>query len=342
MIGLVRSPRDPAGHHHASHAGLFALALGYFGCYVPYSAISKALTSTRISGTAATDGLTLLPVMVVASLLSMIVSISVLGWWRYARPAGGGLPRPNRWTLLSGLATAVILVTTTLAYTFENVSIPFVMLMMRGGVLVLAPIIDAMTGRTVRWFSWIALALSLISLLDALRTSGGTVPLACALDIALYLGGYFVRLRLMARLGKSDDVAVRRRYFVEEQMVATPAAIGLLLVVVAVAPPYMSAPLRAGLAPIGTTWLPWAILAGVCSQGTGVFGALMLLDPKEASFCVPLNRAASILAGVLASATLAVLFAAPPPSLPELFGASLLVGAILVLFYGPRVGPRAT
>ena len=93
MIGLVRSPRDPAGHHHASHAGLFALALGYFGCYVPYSAISKALTSTRISGTAATDGLTLLPVMVVASLLSMIVSISVLGWWRYARPAGGGRAR---------------------------------------------------------------------------------------------------------------------------------------------------------------------------------------------------------------------------------------------------------
>lgn len=320
-----------------SRAALFALALGYFGCYVPYSAITKALTSPAIRGDAAATGLALLPIMTLASTLSMLATISVLGWWRYARPPGRRLPRPNRWTFLSGLATAMILVTTTLAYTFDGVSLPFVMLVMRGGVLVLAPIVDLLTGRTIRWFSWAALALSLISLVDAFATRSGAVPLLCALDLALYLAGYFVRLRLMARLGKSEDPATRRRFFVGEQMVATPAAVLLLAVLAAVGPEALHAPLRAGFVGAWTSQAAaWAVLAGICSQGTGVFGGLLLLDASEATYCVPLNRASSILGGLFAAASLALLFDGPPPSSWELAGAGLLVAAVAVLWLGPR------
>lgn len=318
-------------------AALFALALGYFGCYVPYSAITKALTSPAIRGDAAVTGLELVPIMTLASLASMVVSISALGWWRYARPPGRRLPRPNRWTFLSGLATAAILVTTTLAYTFEDVSLPFVMLVMRGGVLVIAPVIDLLTGRRIRWFSWAALALSLLSLLDAFATRSGTVPLLCVLDLALYLAGYVVRLRLMARLGKSEDPATRRRYFVEEQMVATPAAVLLLALLAALGPATLHEPLREGFAGLWTSpTAAWAVLAGICSQGTGVFGGLLLLDASEATYCVPLNRAASILGGLAAAASLALLFDRPPPSGWELAGAALLVAAIGVLWLGPR------
>lgn len=325
-----------------SRAALFALALGYFGCYVPYSAITKALTSPAIRGDAVATGLTLLPIMTLASTLSMFATISTLGWWRYARPPGRRLPRPNRWTFLSGLATATILVTTTLAYTFEGVSLPFVMLVMRGGVLVLAPVVDLLTGRTIRWFSWAALALSLLALLEALATRSGVVPLLCALDLALYLAGYFIRLRLMARLGKSEDPATRRRYFVEEQMVATPVAVLLLAVLAAVGPEALHAPLREGFLGVWTTsTAAWALLAGICSQGTGVFGGLLLLDASEATYCVPLNRAASILGGLAAAASLALLFERPPPSGWELAGALLLVAAVGVLWVGPRVPRRA-
>jgi hypothetical protein len=280
--------------------------------------------------------------MALASTMSMLVTISALGWWRYARPPGRRLPRPNRWTFLSGLATATILITTTLAYTFEGVSLPFVMLVMRGGVLVLAPIVDLMTGRAIRWFSWTALALSLLSLLDAFATHSGEVPLLCVLDLALYLAGYFLRLRLMARLGKSEDPAIRRRFFVEEQMVATPAAVLLLAVLALVGPEALRAPLREGFGGAGggaTT--AWAVLAGICSQGTGVFGGLLLLDASEATYCVPLNRAASILGGLTAAAALALLFDRPPPSGWELAGASLLVAAVGVLWLGPHAAARA-
>ncbi len=321
------------------HKVLFALAFGYFGCYVPYSAISKALTSAKIAGDATVTGLMLLPIMTVASTVAMLATITALGWWRYARgPTGTAWPHPNRWTLLSGLATAMILVTTTLAYTFEGVSIGFVMLIMRGGVLIVAPVIDMLTGRRIRWFSWIALGLSIASLANALLTRVGNVPMWCAIDLACYLLGYVIRLRLMAKLGKSEDSAVRRRYFVEEQMVAAPAAVALIALFAVIGPPAVQWQLRQGFGHLWSTptaW--WALAAGVFSQGTGVFGGLMLLDASEATYCVPLNRAMSILGGVVAATGLALWFGISPPSLGELVGAGLLVTAIGVLWVGPRV-----
>lgn len=73
------------------------------------------------------------------------------------------------------------------------------------------------------------------------------------------------------------------------------------------------------------------MLIGVLSQGTGIFGALILLDGRENAFCVPVNRASSVLAGVLASAALA--FAGLAQQLPtsELLGAALVLGAIVAL-----------
>jgi len=60
-------------------------------------------------------------------------------WWRYASRHelfGRSVPGPRRLTLLSGACTSMVVVTTTLAYTFDGVSIVFAMLLMRGGVLV--------------------------------------------------------------------------------------------------------------------------------------------------------------------------------------------------------------
>jgi hypothetical protein len=164
------------------------------------------------------------------------------------------------------------------------------------------------------------------------------MSLLCVVDLVAYLVGYFVRLRLMAKLGKSDVPAVRRRYFVEEQMVATPVAVGLLSVLAAIGPVSIHVPLREGFFDMWTdTTAAWAVLAGVCSQGTGVFGGLLLLDGSETTYCVPLNRASSILGGVVAAVLLAVMFGIAPPSGGELAGAVLLLLAIGVLWLGPRL-----
>jgi hypothetical protein len=324
-------------------SSVYAFAFGYFACYAPYSALTKALSSGLIAGQRV-SGVELLPLTTLASAVAMLGVLSALRWWRFATHAtlgGVSVPRPGPWTSLSGVATATIIVTTTLSYTFEGVSIPLVMLLMRGGVLLIAPIVDLLSKRKVRWFSYVALALSGLALYVAFVAAGaGSIPFWCAVDIAVYLAAYFVRLRFMSRLAKSDDPHLQKRYFVEEQMVAAPAAVAALVVLSLVARGSVGDEVRRGFTGLfDSPVLPYVLLVGLLSQGTGVFGGLVLLDARENTFCVPLNRASSILAGVLAGLALVALDQSAP-SRPELLGAALLVAAIAVLWAGPLLSKR--
>ncbi|MEK7704847.1 MAG: hypothetical protein AAB426_07800, partial [Myxococcota bacterium] len=173
-----------------SDPSIWWFAFGYFASYVPYSALTKYVTSTG-----GVSGNTLLPLSAVASMVGMFAFISAMRWWRYAgrhTVAGVSVPVPSRWTLLSGLCTAAIIPTTTLAYTFSGVSIVFMMLLMRGGVLVIAPVVDFVARRRVRWFSWIALALSISALLAAFSgTASYNLTVVAVVDLVIYLAAYF-------------------------------------------------------------------------------------------------------------------------------------------------------
>lgn len=322
-------------------------ALGYFAAYAPYSAMTKAL-STGLHPDAAEPipGPMLLPIATLTSLVIMIVFLTAMGWWKYATQrtiAGRSFPVPTRWTALSGVCTSVILTTTTLAYTFEGVSIVFVMLLMRGGVLIIAPVVDALTGRKARWFSWVGLAFSLAALVAAFSERGGyAISIACMIDIALYLTAYLIRLRFMSRLAKSDEREVTLRYFVEEQLVATPLTVLLLLLTAVVGPAFgeLGDQIRQGLIAMPSDlWLE-TMAIGALSQATGIFGTLVFLDASENTFSVPVNRCSSILAGVVASAILALVLDAPWPSAHQLVGAGLVVCAILALTIGPWASKR--
>jgi hypothetical protein len=317
--------------------GIWAYALGYFLCYAPYSALTKVVSQGQLPGmSGGVSGLALLPITTVSSLIAMVGFLSVMGWWRYAGHRlvlGVRVPLPGRWTFLSGLCTAAIIGTTTLAYTFSGISIVFMMLLMRGGVLVIAPLVDALSRRRVQWYSWVALSLSLAALLVAVAEGASyELTLAAAADVTVYLSAYFIRLRFMSQLAKSDEQGANIRYFVEEQMVATPMIVGTLALLALLGGGPVLGEIRWGF--IGF-WQSGAVLAGIgiglLSQWTGIFGGLILLDGRENTFCVPVNRASSVLAGLLA--TLALWFFAggrPLPSM-ELLGAALVLGAMAVL-----------
>jgi hypothetical protein len=324
-----------------SPPSIWWFAFGYFACYAPYSALTKAISSGALpSMDAPLDGFALLPSTALASMIGMFAFLALSRWFRYAgrrRLLGLSVPWPSRWTFLSGLATGAVVVTTTLAYTFEGVSIVFVMLLMRGGVLVLAPLVDKLAGRRVRWFSWVGLGLSLAALVVAFAEDGGTdITLLCAVDVTLYLAAYFVRLRFMSRLAKSNEGSANKRFFVEEQMVATPAVVLTLAIVAALGLGPYAAPLRQGFVEVWSMpILPHTLLVGLLSQGTGVFGGLILLDERENTYCVPVNRCSSILAGVLASWGLAWWLGMSAPSAHELAGAGLVLAAIGALTIPP-------
>lgn len=313
---------------------IWAYAFGYFACYAPYTALTKAITDGRL-GTRI-GGFELLPPTTLASLVGMMLFLSLMGWWKHASHVtilGASVPTPTRWTLLSGLCTAAIIATTTLAYTFEGVSIVFMMLLMRGGVLVIAPIVDLVSRRRVHWHSRVALALSFAALMTAVSSKTSLkLTLVAVIDVALYLMSYFVRLRFMSRLAKSQDRRDSIRFFVEEQMVATPAIVCILAIGALVGEGHILLELRRGFTTFWGSGVVLAALAvGVLSQGTGITGGLILLDQRENSFCVPVNRASSLLAGLLSSFGLALWFGTSTPPARELVGAGLVVAAIAVL-----------
>lgn len=311
-------------------------AFGYFAAYAPYSALTKMLSDGKLG--AKLPGNSILPLSTLASMLAMVAFLLGTGWWRSAgrqRLGPWQVPAPSRWTALSGLCGATILTTTTLAYTISGVSIVFMMLLLRGGMLAMAPIVDAISGRKVQWVSWVATGLTLSSLLVTLvgRDESFALPLVAVFDVTAYLIAYFVRLRFMSKLAKSASVEVTRRYFVEEQLVSTPAAFLALVALALVAgdnPALLQ--IRRGFTDVafGAQAL-WPPVIGVLSQGTGIFGALVLLDARENSFSVPVNRASSLLAGVVATLTLWSLGLGKSLDWREAVGAGLVISAIVVL-----------
>lgn len=322
--------------------------LGYILAYLPYVVLTRHLSTSPsgVDGRTLT-GLEILPGMLISGAVFSLGFIWLVGWNRHVTHVKVGplrIPFADRWTLASGVCTALILVTVPLSYTFQNVSIPFMQLLMRGDILIIAPVVDLMSRRRVHWWSWAALAIVGFALFVTLWERGGlNLPWLAIVTIVVYTIGYFGRLWIMSKRSKDDDPEKLRRFFSEEKIVAFPVAITLLFVVSLLGGP-QGRELSWGFTQVWThPQLAFIAATGLMVCLTGVFSGFILLDARENSYCVPLERSASILAGVFGSALLALFLGGRMPSLAEFAGAGLLILAVTLLWLGPRLrnGARA-
>jgi drug/metabolite transporter (DMT)-like permease len=335
--------------------GIAALCFGYFASYVPYSMMTKMITKGLVLGLDG-DGLTgfqIQPLAVLGSFTAMYIFISLAGWWKHATHSkvfGISIPRPQWYTSVAGVCTAGQIITTTLAYTFDGISIVFAMLLMRGGVLMMAPIVDMIVKKRQRhiyWPSFVAAVLAMAALVVAFAGKGGTaMTWLASINIGCYLLGYFFRLAFMSRWAKSDDPIEKKRYFTEEQMVANPLLFFALLVIglFGIGSGTETIP---GQIWTGFSQLPfqgffiYVFMLGVFSYGTGLFGSLIYLDKRENTFTVPANRSASIIAGVIATYLLSIFFGQRYPGTNEIAGAAIIIAAIAFLAYRQVVEKRS-
>jgi protein-tyrosine-phosphatase len=295
------------------HWFIWVLALGYFLFYTPYAALVRSLAS---SGGFA-NGVPLLPRTLLATVATLMAIVTMLGWWRYAM-------KPTLPLLVSGIGTALIIAATTLAYTFRGVSVILALLLMRGGVLVMAPIIDAALRRKVRWFSWAALLVSLSAVGVAIFfTKDRSITGLVVLNLSAYLTGYALRLLCMTWVGKVDDPVITRRYFVTEMLVACALLVAVPALIAVAAP---------GALRSGYLHAPQTTLA------IGFFYAclyacltLIYLDRRENTFTIPLFCGSSLLAGISAALILHRVAGLRAPSSGDLVGALLMLAALLLL-----------
>ena len=319
----------------------------YFISYLPNIVLTRLATAPPHPDLGRPlSGLEILPASLVLNLVMTYVFLAWSGWYRDANStmvAGRRIPIPTRYTLLSGVGTALILFTVPLSLTFTNVSIPFIQLLMRGDILVIAPLVDLMFRRRVRWWSWVALVLVAIALTLVIRQRGGLhlPPLAIA-TVVLYTLGYFIRLAVMTRVAKTDDPASVRRYFTEEKIVALPLAVACLAALSASGFGSQAGQLEWGFVTVWTDPVIWPLI-GIAFTLTvvSIFAAMILLDSRENTFCVPLERSSSLLAGIVAAFLLHWALDLTGAGLAALIGASLLIAAIVLLTVAPHLSKRA-
>lgn len=314
--------------------GIWGLGLGYFLFYTPYSGLTKALSNGLLPGMRGPlAGTVLLPVSVMATAAGMMGFITVMKWWKYAGRReffGISIPVPRRLTFLSGICMATIMGTTTLVFTFEGVSIVLVLVLLRGGVLIIAPLVDALATRRVRWFSWAAMLTSLMAVLVVLSDAANhKLTTAAIVTVAAYLVAYFFKFQLMSKLAKTNDVSTTLRYFVEEQMVASPLLLLALVAMAAIGIGDVMTGFRFGL----TTFLAskeavFAMLVGLSYAGLCVCTTLIFLDRRENTFCVPMHCGTSMLSGLTATYALTFFFNQPPASGSQFVSAGLIVVAL--------------
>ncbi|MFD1044228.1 TIM barrel protein, partial [Kibdelosporangium lantanae] len=257
------------------------------------------------------------------------------GWWRYV-----GRRFPSRTMVLAGFFMALVIATTTLNYTFAGVSILFMLLMMRAGVLILSPIVDTVRRRRVRVWSWAALAFSLLAVITALSDVSNYVLTAGAVvSLAFYFFGYVGRFQIMSRVAKTGLIEVDRRYFAEEAVTSAVWQV-LLCGLLAVLPlGAVSGALRAGFTTfLATPAVVPAFAVGLLYSALYVYGTLIYLDPREYTWCVPANRCASLLSGLVASFVLTWLTGIALPGTGQFVATGFVVCAIFALSYPALFG----
>jgi len=314
--------------------GTWALGLGYYLSYTPYSGLTKALSGGLLTGAQGpVTGPVLLPISAIATAIGMLGFITVMGWWKYAGRReffGVQVPFPRRLTFLSGICMATIMGTTTLAFTFGGLSIVLVLVLLRGGTLIIAPIVDRIVGRRVRWFSWTAMFVSLAAVLMALSdASTYTLTMAAVIDVVAYLAAYFFKFQFMSRLAKSDEREATLRYFVEEQMVASPLLVLTLVVLSLIGATDVMLGFRVGLTTFVTTpGAFFAALVGLSYAALCVCTTLIFLDRRENTFCVPMHCGSSMLSGFTATLIIAYFFNQSAPTETQSVGAGLFIVAL--------------
>jgi len=316
--------------------GIWALTLGYFLFYIPYSGISKAATSGLLTGGRSIPGAELLPAAGISTAITVLLFITARRWWKYGcqrRVFGLNVVVPRWQTLISGLGFATIIFTTTLAYSFSGISIMLALILMRTGVLIMSPIIDRFFRRRIRWFSWAGLALSLVALaISFTSVHDYQLSLAALLNLAAYLSGYALRIPAMTQIAKTGEPEIALGYFVEEQAVAMLLLVCFPFVAALLGRGEIANEMRAGFAhllsgPIGLAG--WII--GLLYAGLGICLSFIYLERRENTFCMPLFACSSLLSGITASYLLAWWMHGPKPHGVEISAALLIIAALLVM-----------
>jgi hypothetical protein len=351
-----------------STSRLLELCSGYFGLYVLTGIFAKMFTGgypLRMPEMAYLFNNTL------GSSAIAVAVVLVLGWTRLKsnRPLRWGrwtVPSEIAYIIPSGICTAIIIPGTTLMYTLTGVSVMVAMVIMRGSIIVISRLVDAVQIRQgilkrrvyaeENWavvFALCAVAtnlllLPLVSLLEAhgipaarwIRVKPGTAgdgfDLFHVVVLGLYVVAYTVRIYLMNYFKNTRAKGVpldNRGFFAIEQISASLTMVAVVVILC------LTSSGSAGTAGLLKQFRdavqhpdPLPILSGLPFGILAFFSVfIFMFKGRTATFAGLVNRLTSLLAGTTATLLMFFLFKAKFPSGQDWVSLSFILVAVWFL-----------
>ena len=318
-----------AKSNEGSTRRLLELCGWYFLFYVVYSMATKYMTGPAACGLPAVNQLEYLIFSTIGGSLICLLVILVFHWGKMesARTVHWGkfhFPSEFLYIVPSGVCTAIVVPTTTLMYTLLR-SVMVAMLIMRGSVIVISRLVDAIQIRAgifrkkVYREEDIAVGFAIMAVcvqLFFVKNTGGSDLFhntAAMLVLVCYLLGYSFRIYIMNYYKNTRDVCAKQNnkaFFAVEQVSASFTLLLILLVIM------LWPALRGGLlyflqqsylAP--SRYWPGEILAGTAYGIVAFFSVfIFMFKGRTATFAGLSNRLTSLVAGTAATLLFAIFF----------------------------------
>ena len=254
-----------------------------------------------------------------------LLVVFAMGWYKlqsnhYVEWGKIRFPKEFLYIIPSGVCTAVVIPTTTLMYSLP-ISVMVAMVIMRGSVIVLSRIIDAIQikqgilKKKVYWEEEFGVLFALIAVSVQLFFKDGGFDFinntAAVIILSSYLVAYFIRIYIMnyyKNTRPKDSIYDCKGFFGVEQIAATVTMVGVGLLLY-YSPQWDVAQLNAyktAFTNPNSLW-PWEIIGGTAFGMVAFFSVfIFMFKGRTATFAGLVNRLTSLVAGT--TATLVVHF----------------------------------
>lgn len=318
----------------SSTGRLLQLCAGYFIFYVITGVAVKWFLSGE-PGYPGLQGMEYLAYNTAGGTLMATTVVLVLRWYRLdsvgkTKFLGIEMPLELPYIVASGLCTAVVVPTTTLLYSFKGISVMVAMVIMRGSVILIGRVVDAIQikkgilKKTVYMEENIAMVLALLAVALKIFSGdgrGGESPfksLPVMIVFGSYITAYSFRIYIMNYYKNTRRADTKKNnnkaFFAIEQISSTLTLIFITLGVLVFVKvtgftgsritPFVSAVTSPDM-----EWAPWAFLAGIGFGIVAFFSVfLFMFKGRTATFAGLVNRLTSLVAGTTATLLFAFAF----------------------------------
>lgn len=322
------------GAKQGSTAHLIQLCLGYFVFYI-ITGISVKYFLYYPQGPKL-DGMEYLVYSTAGGTLFATAISLILHWYRLdtvrkVEVLGFKIPFELLYIIPSGAMTAIVVPTTTLMYSFRNISVMVAMVLMRGAVIIIGRVVDAVLikqkilEKTVYREENIAVVFALMAVGTKLFTSGseGKQSLFSSFPVmtifTIYLAAYAFRIYIMnyyknTRPPEAAKKNNNKAFFAIEQFACAATLITVTFISVIIikannifgprATPFAEAVLNPD-----PSWWYWGVVAGVAFGIVAIFSVfLFMFKGRTATFSGLVNRLTSLIAGTVSTLIFAAVF----------------------------------